>query len=118
MNAPITLRTRVFRCALSALAGLGIAAPAPAQTLKVLTAGAFKQVVVALVAAIEAKTGMKVEVDNDTAGALVRKVQAGEPFDVLILPPNGLATLGKGGLVDPDSIRSVARVGATCGTPA
>ena len=111
MNAPITLRTRVFRCALSALAGLGIAAPAPAQTLKVLTAGAFKQVVVALAPALEAKTGMKVEVDNDTAGALVRRVQAGEPFDVLVLPPNALASLGKEELVDPGSIEPVARVG-------
>jgi ABC-type molybdate transport system substrate-binding protein len=61
MNAPIPLRTRVFHLALVALAGLGIAAPASAQTLKVLTAGAFKQVVVALVPALEVKTGMKVE---------------------------------------------------------
>jgi molybdate transport system substrate-binding protein len=111
MNAPITLRTRVFHGALVALAALGIAAPASAQTLKVLTAGAFKQVVVALVPSLEAKTGMKVEVDNDTAGALVRKVQAGEPFDVLVLPPGGLASLGKEGLVDPGSIKPVARVG-------
>lgn len=111
MNAPITLRTRVFHLALIAVAGLGIAAPASAQTLKVLTAGAFKQVVVALVPALEAKTGMKIEVDNDTAGALVRKVQAGEPFDVLVLPPNGLATLGKEGLVDAGNIQPVARVG-------
>jgi len=111
MNAPTTLRTRVFHWALIALAGLGIAAPASAQTLKVLTAGAFKQVVVALVPALEAKTGMRVEIDNDTAGALVRKVQAGEPFDVLVLPPNGLATLGKEGLVDAGSIKPVARVG-------
>ncbi len=111
MNAPITLRTRVFHLALIAVAGLGIAAPASAQTLKVLTAGAFKQVVVALVPALEAKTGMKIEIDNDTAGALVRKVQAGEPFDVLVLPPNGLATLGKEGLVDAGNIQPVARVG-------
>lgn len=94
------------------LVSLGIAAPAAAQTtLKILTAGAFKQVVVALLPTIEAKTGLKVEVDNDTAGALVKKVEAGASFDVLVLPPNGLAALGKGGFVEADTIRPVARVG-------
>lgn len=111
MNPLTTLRRRARHAALGVLAALGIAAPASAQTLKVLTAGAIKQVVMALVPVLEARTGMKIEVDNDTAGALVRKVQAGEAFDVLILPPNGLATLGKEGQVDAASIRPVARVG-------
>ena len=40
---------------------------AHADTLKVLTTGAFKQVVVALVPAFEARTGHKVDVQNDTS---------------------------------------------------
>ena len=94
-------------CALCALAS----GAACAQTLRVLSAGAFKQVVVALVPAFEARTGAKVVVDNDTAGALVRKVQAGEKFDVLIVPPAGMATLAREGKVDAASVQPVARVG-------
>jgi molybdate transport system substrate-binding protein len=111
MNKLIALRTQLLRITVVAAAGLGLGVPAFAQTLKVLTAGAFKQVVAALVPTLEAKTGMKIEVDNDTAGALVKKVQGGEPFDVLVLPPNGLATLGKEGYVDPATVKPVARVG-------
>ena len=94
--------------ALALLAGLAM--PASAQTLKVLTAGAFKQVVLAFVPAFEAKSGIKVEVENDTAGALLKRVQAGEAFDVLIIPPAGLATLGQEGKVDAASAAPVARV--------
>src|SRR6478736_700897 len=76
------------------------AVSASAQTLKVLTAGAFKQVVLAFVPEFESRTGIKVQVDNDTAGALVKRVQAGEPFDVLILPPTAIDALVKEGKVD------------------
>lgn len=96
------------------LAGLALlaifAGSAAAQTLRILTAGAFKQVVVALVPPFEARTGVRVEVANDTAGALVRKVQAGEPFDLIVLPPGSLETLAKDGKVEAASIRAVARV--------
>lgn len=84
--------------------------PASAQALRILTAGAFKQVVVAVVPTFEARTGVRVEVANDTAGALVRKVQAGEPFDLIVLPPASLETLAKDGQVDAASMRPVARV--------
>lgn len=69
---------------------------AQADAIKVLTTGAFKQVVVALVPAFEARTGHKVEVFNDTAGALVKRINAGETFDVLVLTPAGLKTLADG----------------------
>ena len=68
-------------------------APASAQSLRVLTAGAFKQVVVNFVPAFEAAHGLKVEVQNDTAGALLKRIAAGEAFDVVFLTPAGLADL-------------------------
>jgi molybdate transport system substrate-binding protein len=86
------------------------AAPVRADTVKVLTTGAFKQVVVALVPAFETRTGHRVEVQNDTAGALVKRVAAGEPFDVLVLTPTGLQGLAKEGKVDPASIATLAKV--------
>lgn len=97
--------------AVSALALLCcLSLPAPAQTLKVLTAGAFKQVVLAFVPAFEAKTGMKVQVENDTAGALVRRVQSNEAFDVLFLPPGGMDILSRDGKVDAATTQVIAKV--------
>lgn len=86
------------------------AAPANAQTLRVLSAGAFKQVVVALVPGFESRTGIKVELLSDTAGALVKRIEGGESFDLLFLTPAGLASLSQQGKVDPASVKPVARV--------
>lgn len=81
-----------------------------ADTIKVLTTGAFKQVVVALVPAFEARTGHKVEVQNDTAGALAKRIAAGESFDVLVLTPGGLKTLATEGKVTASSVVTLAKV--------
>jgi molybdate transport system substrate-binding protein len=96
-----------------ALIPLLAAAPslANADTLKVLTTGAFKQVVVALVPAFEARSGHRIDVQNDTAGALARRVAAGEAFDVLVLTPGGLRPLAAEGKVIPDSVTPLAKVG-------
>lgn len=103
MNAIRSLATALLLAA--------AAVPAAAQSLKVLSAGAFKQVAVALVPAFEARTGTKVEVDSDTAGGLVRRVQGGESFDVLIVPPAGMETLVRAGKVEAASVQPVVRVG-------
>lgn len=87
-----------------------LAAPAWAQSLKVLTTGAFKQVVVVLAERHMQRTGQRIEVLNDTAGALVRRVDGGETFDVLFLTPGGLQGLAAKGHIDAASIRPVARV--------
>ena len=99
---------------LFALSLLVLLAPAHAQSrevLKVLTTGAFKQVVVALIPAFESRSGVKVELLNDTAGALVKRIEAGETFDVLFLTPAGLSALAAQGKVDPASIVPIAKVG-------
>lgn len=82
---------------------------AQADTLKVLTTGAYKGVLMALVPDFEARTGHKLEVLNDTAGALTRRIGAGETFDVLVLTPGGLKAPGEKGKVLPDSITPLAR---------
>jgi molybdate transport system substrate-binding protein len=86
------------------------AVTAQADTLKVLTAGAFKQVVVAMAPAFEARTGHRLDIQNDTAGALVKRVGAGERFDVLMLTPGALKTLAAEGRVAPDSVTPLATV--------
>lgn len=81
-----------------------------ADTLKVLTTGAFKQVVVAVAADFQKQTGHRVEIQNDTAGGISRRVAAGEYFDVVVLPPAALNTFASSGLLENDSIISLAKV--------
>jgi molybdate transport system substrate-binding protein len=83
---------------------------ASAETLKVLTTGAFKQVVVAVAADYEKRTGHKIDIQNDTAGAVTKRVTEGESFDVLVLTPTGLKTLGSSGHIDASSILPLAKV--------
>lgn len=84
---------------------------AAAETLQVLTTGAFKQVVQAAVPGFEAATGHKVQLRNDTAGGLLRRIEQGESFDVLVLTPAALQALEGKGLLLPGTQTFLARVG-------
>lgn len=88
MSQPLARTLR--RYCLIALLSMAASLPALGADIKVLTTGAYKPVVSALVADFEARTGHKVEVVNDTAGAVSRRVAAGEAFDVLVLTPGPL----------------------------
>ena len=65
--------------------------PASAADLKLLTAGAYKPVALELVPEFEKKAGHKVTIENDTAGGLAKRLAAGEYFDVIVMPPTGMA---------------------------
>jgi molybdate transport system substrate-binding protein len=92
------------------LSAFFFAMSAQAQTLKVLTAGAFKQVAVEFITAFEAAHGVKIEVDNGTAGQFLKRINGGEQFDVLFLTPGGLNELARAGKIDPASVKNVAKV--------
>ena len=93
------------------LATLAVVPPAAgAATIKVLTGGAFKQVIVALVPGFEARTGHKVEVQNDTAGALQKRIAGGEAFDLAVITPAVLQALATQGHVVSGSIVPLAKV--------
>ncbi|NVO16203.1 MAG: substrate-binding domain-containing protein [Rhodoplanes sp.] len=93
------------------LAATVAGAPAHAADIKVLTTGAYKSVVQEMVAPFEKATGHKVEVVNDTAGAVVKRVAGGETFDVLVLTPGGFTELAKSGRVVADTPVGLAKVG-------
>jgi molybdate transport system substrate-binding protein len=80
-----------------------------AEALKVLTAGAFKQVLLAIIPQFEA-AGHEVHWDNDTVGALLKRIEAGESFDVVIASPAALEALAKSGRIAGDGVE-LARVG-------
>jgi molybdate transport system substrate-binding protein len=85
--------------------------PASAAEIKVLTAGAFKQVVLALVPDFEKQTGNKIIVDNDTAGGLKKRIESGEAFDVAIITPAVVDELAVAGKIASGSRVNIASVG-------
>lgn len=104
------MRTITLAAALAATLVIG-SARAGAEELKVLTAGAMKSVVSSLLPEFEREGGTKVALANDTAGALARRVGAGEPCDVIVLTPSALGELALKGKVVADTRAAVARVG-------
>jgi molybdate transport system substrate-binding protein len=86
-------------------------ASSSAAEVKVLTAGAFRQVVMALAPDFEKQTGNKVAVDNDTAGALQKRIEGGEAFDVAVITPAVVDDLtGKGKIAEGSRV-NLATVG-------
>jgi molybdate transport system substrate-binding protein len=104
-----------MRMTVLGLAMVLIAAGAPrsaaAAEIKVLTAGAFKQVLLALVPDFEKQTGHKVTVDNDTVGALTKRIDGGEAFDLAVLTPAAVNELSNKGKFVAGSRTNLARVG-------
>jgi molybdate transport system substrate-binding protein len=82
-----------------------------AAELKLLTAGAFKSTVVALLPDYEKASGNKVTVENDTVGGLMKRIQAGESFDVVVMTPDSVDKLVGEGKIASGSRTNLARVG-------
>src|SRR5436305_14569497 len=96
---------------LATVVAAALAGGASAADIKVLTAGAFKQVLVAMLPEFEKQSGHKVAIDNDTVGALVKRIGGGEAFDVLIASPAALDDLVKSGKVASADRTVLAKVG-------
>jgi len=94
-----------------ALMAAGASPGSAAAEVKVLTAGAFKQVLLALLPELEKQSGQKVALDNDTVGALVKRIEGGESFDLAVLTPGALDGLAAKGKIVPGSSTKLARVG-------
>lgn len=98
-------------CALLTIAVCAVAASslsARAEPLKILTAGAFKQVLLAVLPQMQA-AGHDVQWQADTVGALVKRIDGGESFDIVFASPAALKTLHAAGKVG-DTV-DLARVG-------
>lgn len=86
-------------------------ATADRNPLRALTTGAYKPV-------LQDLAGPGVTITNDTAGAVARRIEQGEAFDLVVLTPALLAPLAQRGLVRPDSVTPLARVGIGVAVPA
>lgn len=101
---------RIIQTAGFVWAAWAVALSASAAEIKVLTAGAFKPIVMSLAPAFEQRTGHKLVVDNDTAGALAKRIADGETFDVVVLTPAAIEQMTQAGKVAAGSSARLARV--------
>ena len=101
MHRAVVAIVFVFACATAA----------DAAEVKILTAGAMKAVVLELVPQFEKESGHKAVVDNDTAGGLAKRIDAGEAFDVAVITPGVVNDLAAKKKVMTDGRANIARVG-------
>src|ERR1700721_1995277 len=100
-----------FKALLLAVGAALCTTAAGAAELKLLTAGAFKSTVVALIPEYEKMSGNKVSVENDTVGGLMKRIEGGESFDVVVMTPETVDQLTGKGKVTSGSRTNLARVG-------
>jgi molybdate transport system substrate-binding protein len=100
-----------LRIVIAGLLAASCFAQAQAAEINLLTTGAFKQVVLALVPDFERQTGNKVVIVNDTAGGVKARVQKGEPVDVAVATPAILEELAGAGKIVKGSEVKLANVG-------
>src|SRR5215831_2294968 len=90
---------------------LAVLGEACAVEVRVLTAGAMKSVVLEMVPDFEKRTGHKVLVANDTAGALKDRIGGGEAVDVAIITSRIVDELIAEGKLAQGSRINLAKVG-------
>ncbi|HEV2677913.1 MAG TPA: substrate-binding domain-containing protein [Aliidongia sp.] len=102
---------RSFLVAALVVAAATVAPPARGSEVRLLTTGAFKQVAVALIPQYEAASGNKVLVVSDTAGGIINKIEAGAPFDLVVLTTQAIGDLVTEGKLVSESATDLAKVG-------
>jgi molybdate transport system substrate-binding protein len=84
----LATRMALLVIVLSLLGAAGLsAAGAEAAEIRVLTTGAFRPVLDALVPAFESRSGNQVKVETDTAGGVAARIARGDAFDIAVLTP-------------------------------
>jgi molybdate transport system substrate-binding protein len=85
---------------------------AQSAEIKVVSGGAFKQVLTALAAQYEKESGNKLDISYQTVGQHIALINDGkEDFDVAVLTPEAIDTLAKDGKIVPGTRADLARVG-------
>jgi molybdate transport system substrate-binding protein len=105
------MKTRTGAIAGAAFGLIMTAQLAMAAEVKVLTAGAMKEVVLSVVPEFEQTTGHKVTVMNATVGALVKRIEGGETFDLAVLTPAAIDALSGKGKIAPATRTDLGKVG-------
>jgi molybdate transport system substrate-binding protein len=104
----------VLQAGLLVLLASGFSNEGKADALKVLTAGAFKNVLVGIAPVLRDKSGIELEMQVDTVGGLVKRIEAGETFDIVFASPVALEQLSKSAKIGGKGI-DLAKVGVGVG---
>lgn len=102
---------------ISAMAAFGLAltlpSPAPAQPaeLKVFTTRAIRTVLDSIGPEFERATGYQLNITTDVAIRMVRRIEGGEPFDVLVAAPDQIDRLVAERTIVPETRIDLARSG-------
>src|SRR4051812_21175411 len=104
------------RCVLAAAANIGfmllsMGSVAEAAEIKVLSAIGMQAVMEELQPTFERTTGHKLVIVFDSLGGVVKRVQGGEPVDVVVVPRQGVDGLVKEGKAVAENVSVVARSG-------
>jgi molybdate transport system substrate-binding protein len=99
-----------FVAALAAVV-LSHSADVGAAEIKVLHGGAFTQLVEAVVPEFQRQTGHIVTTQRETVGALQKRIEGGEAFDLAILTPAAVDDLAKKGKITAGSRVNLVQVG-------
>ena len=94
---------------LLAVVACTFAAAAAAADLRMMSAVGFRLVTADAVAAFEKSSGHHVDVQYGTLGEVQKRVEAGEPADVVLIPRQWLDALAKQGKIDGTSIVPIGR---------
>jgi molybdate transport system substrate-binding protein len=85
---------------------------ADAADIKVISGGAFKQVLNALAAQYEKESGNKLDITYQTVGQHLKAIKSGEEqFDVAVLTPEAIDGLTKDGKIVAGSSANLAKTG-------
>jgi molybdate transport system substrate-binding protein len=84
---------------------------AAAVEIKILCTHAFKEAVIEAGAQFEKETGNKLSIIYGTTGDIVKRINAGEPADVVIASAAAVQDLAKAGKIVPGSNVPAARTG-------
>ena len=79
------------------------------STIKVMSAGAVKAMVAALGAEFERESGVTIDYNFGTAGALRERVKDGETADLVVLSQSAITELAELGLVVPETVTDLGR---------
>lgn len=101
----------MIRSLVALLCAVALPHVATAADIRLLTTGAFKPIAQDIIPTFEKETGHRVLMQNDTAGALIRKINEGAEFDVIVLTLDGLEKFyGEKKIMD-DTVAPLMQVG-------
>jgi molybdate transport system substrate-binding protein len=92
-------------------AAMTISGVVQAAEIKVLSAGAYRQVLGEVTPGFEKRTGHKLVIDRGTVGQLVKRIEDGEAFDFVIVTPAAIEKLINAGKVAAGTMAPLASVG-------